>query len=151
MTIRTDSKQGLPRPGLDAAREGRSLFGYVNDKSGLNSEGVLTDSTFLYEIPEGKRLVVQRFYMHVDTASDTATAVFGVTENADGSGTFTAKTVKYHVETGADWTGVEPTEVDLDPPIAVTRDDGHAFSAQVLTNDAGAELTLGYRGWLEDE
>jgi len=151
MTIRTDSKQGLPKPGLDAAREGRSFFGYVNEKTSLNTEAVLTDSTFLREIPQGKRLVIKSFYMHLSTADDTAKVTWVTTDNADGSGDDTAQSVQYHEETGAEFTGTEPQEVDLEVPIVVTRDDGHAFSASVVTNDAGATLTLGYRGWEEDD
>lgn len=150
MTIRTNSKQGLPRPGLDAAREGRSFFGYVNDKASLNSEAVLTDSTFLRVIEEGKRLVIASFFMHLSTVDDTAKVIFVTTDHADGTGNVTYHTVQYHEETGAEFTSTEASERMLDPPIAVTQADGHAFSAQVVTNDAGATLTLGYRGWTED-
>lgn len=151
MTIRTDSKQGLPQPGLDAAREGRAFFGYVNEKASLNSEAVLTDATFLRAIELGKRLVIQSFYAHLSTANDTAKIKFVTTENADGSGDDTAQSVQYHIETGAEFMGADAQEMGLDVPIVVTRDDGQAFSAKVVTNDAGATLTLGYRGWEEDD
>jgi hypothetical protein len=151
MTIRTDAKQGLPRPGLDAAREGRDVWGYVNEKTSINTTAALTDDTFYTDIPQGKRLVVTQAYMHLGTASDTVEVEFGVTSAAAGGGDFTAVTGMYQLETGTVASEAQPSFLRFDPPIAVTKDDGDCFTAQVTGNDASAELTLEYRGWLEDE
>ncbi len=151
MTIRTDSKQGLPQPGLDAAREGRDVFGYVNATTGIDTKGVLTDATFLRALRADKRLVINRFSVALSTVEDWVTVAFGVTEEADGGGVFTPHTVEYRINTGAEHAGPTPNELVLDPPIVVTQDDGQAFTAEVQGNDSGAALTLGYRGWEEDD
>ena len=151
MTIRTDSVQGLPKPGLDAAREGRSFFRYVNEKTGIDTTGTLTDDTFYLNIEPGKRYVINQMYMHLGTDSDNVEVEFGVTSEAAGTGDFTAHTVMYQMETGTAASEVEPNLAKFDPPIVVTQDDGESFTAQVTGNDASAELTLEYRGWEEDD
>lgn len=150
MTIKTNSKQGLPQPGLDAAREGRTIHGYVNEKSGINSEAALTDATFIQNIESGYRYIITQGYMHLGTDTDSVKVEFGVTSEASGSGDFTALTCKYEMETGTQTSEVEPNFLRWDPPLCVTKDDGECFTARVLGNDAGAELTLEYHGWRED-
>lgn len=147
----TQSKAGYPQPGLDAAREGRTFHGYVNAKTGIDSEAVLTDSTFLQEIKEGKRLVMTCFYMYLSTVSDNVTVEWVTTENADGSGAITVHTVKFRIDTGAALAQMAPNIVQFDPPLVVSRDHGQALSAQVLGNDASAALTLGFHGWEEED
>lgn len=149
MTQMTESKAGLPQPGLDAAREGRAFCLKVNAKTGINSETVLTDSTLLKAIPVGKRLVIMCFYMNLGTDSDWVTMEMVVTANEDGSGAITVLSPKFRIDTGTPTSGILPGLVHLDPPLVVRRSDGHAFSAQVLGNDAAAALTLGFNGWIE--
>jgi hypothetical protein len=151
MAIYTNGKSGLPQPGLDAARDGRTVCGFVNAKTGIDTEAVLTDAAFIHALASDERLVVTCFHMHINTASDWVTAEFGVTENADGSGAFTALTLKFRVESGAAAVGAEPALVHFDPPIALTTATGQrAFTARVQGNDAAASLTLGYNGWTEE-
>jgi hypothetical protein len=147
----TDSKTGLPQPGLDAAREGRTINGYVNAKTGIDTAATLKDATFLTVIPIGKRIVVTCFYMYLSTVSDWATVTWGVTENSDGTGTYTGYTVQFREDTGAALAELQPALIHFDPPLAFTRDHGQAFTAYVQGNDAAAALTLGYAGWLEEE
>ena len=138
-----------PNPGLSAAREGRTFCGWVNAKTAINSETVLTDSTFIQEIPNGKRLVLTCFYMYVSTASDWARMELVTTGNADGSGVITVKSGQFRLDTGAAVAMTSPNLTHLDPPLIVTSNDGGALTAQVLTNDADAALTLMLHGWLE--
>jgi len=151
MTLHTNSKQGLPQPGLDAAREGRTFCRYVNEKSGLNSATVLSDSTFVTNMEQGKRYIVTCVYIHVGLVSDTVEVEYGVTTLPDGAGDFTAKTLKFELETGAANQNMEPAIIQLPVPFAFTLDDGQCITAKVLTNDAGAEVTVGYMGWEEDD
>ena len=150
MTILTESKTRFPQPGLDAAREGRAFCGYVNAQTGIDSESVLTDAKFIQVIPDGKRLVLDCFYMYVSTASDWVTVEFVTTENADGSGTITVFTPQFRIDTGVAVALSTPSLVYLSTPLIVSQDDGAALSAQVLGNDADAALTLGFHGWEED-
>ena len=149
--MKTENLVKDPNPGLSAAREGRAFCGYVNAKTGIDTEAVLTDSTFIQVIPIGKRLVMTCFYMYVSTASDWATAEFVTTANADGTGAITVKTPEFRIDTGAAVALGTPTLVHLDPPLVVTGDDGQALTAQVQGNDAAAALTLGMHGWEEDD
>ena len=141
----------FPNPGLIAAKEGRSFCGYVNAKTGIDSETVLTDSGFLLELQSGRRYVIGCFYMYLSTVSDWATAEWGVAANPDGSGTFTAKSVRFRIDTGNVQTGSMPSLTRMDPPMVFTIADGRAFTAQVQGNDAAAPLTLGFNGWWETD
>jgi len=149
--MKTENLIKDPNPSLNAARDGRSFCGWVNAKTALSSEAVLTDSTFIQEIPIGKRLVLNCFYMYVSTASDWATMELVTTGNADGSGTITVKTGQFRLDTGAAVAMTSPNLTRLDPPLVVTSNDGGALTAQVLTNDADAALTLMLYGWEEDD
>ena len=148
--MKTENLVKDPNPGLSAAREGRSFCGYVNAKTGIASETVLTDSTFIQAIGTGKRLVMTCFYMYLSTASDWVTVEFVTTANADGTGAITVKSPKFRIDTGVAVALSTPTMVRLDPPLIVNLDGG-ALSAQVQGNDAVAALTLGMHGWEEDD
>lgn len=146
----TQSKAGWPQPGLDAAREGRSFCMKVSAKTGIDSEQVLTDSTFLKAIPNGYRLVVKCFYMYLSTLSDWATMEIVTTENEDGTGQINVLSPKFRIDTGAAAIGSLPSLVSFDPPMIVTRTQtSRALTAQVQGNDANAALTLGFNGWQE--
>ena len=147
----TNNKNGMPEPGLEAAREGRGFCRKVNAKTAINALTVLTDAGFLLPIADGKRYIVKGFYMNLGTLSDWVTAEIGVTENADGSGTFTALSPMFRIDSGAAATGMDPHQATIDPPLAVTRAHGHALTARVQGNDAAAALTLALNGWYEDE
>lgn len=149
MTVMTESKAGYPQPGLDAAREGRAFCLRVSAKIGINSETVLTDSTLLKIVPIDERLVITCFYMNLGTDADWVTMEMVATADEDGSGEVTILSPKFRVDTGTPTSGILPSLVRLDPPIVVKRSDGHAFTAQVLGNDATAALTLGFYGWTE--
>lgn len=151
MSQRTNSKAGFPQPGLDAAREGRSFCGYVNAKTGIDAGPVLTDSTFLQEIPFGKRLVMSCFYMYLSTASDNVTVEFVTTANSDGTGAVTVHSGQFRLDTGAALAQQSPSLITLPVPLIVSRTDGEALSARVTGNDAAAALTLMFHGWEEDD
>lgn len=148
----TNNKTGMPEPGLEAAREGRGFCRKVNAKTAINAAAtVLTDAGFLLPIADGKRYIVRGFYMNLGTLSDWVTAEIGVTENADGSGVFTALSPMFRIDSGAAATGMDPHQATIDPPLAVTRAHGQALTARVQGNDAAAALTLALNGWYEDE
>ena len=53
----TNNKNGMPEPGLEAAREGRGFCRKVNAKTAINALTVLTDAGFLLPIADGKRYI----------------------------------------------------------------------------------------------
>lgn len=145
----TENRFDSPNPGLDAAREGRSFCGYVNAKTGIDTEAVLTDATFLKKLEAGKRFVMTQFYMYLSTASDWVTVQWVQTENEDGTGEVTVLSPKLRIDTGAALAQTSPTMVHVNPPVVVSNEDGRAFSARVQGNDAAAALTLSFHGWEE--
>ena len=147
----SNSVRGLCDPGLNAARENRDFYRYVNAKTGIDTAGVLTDVSFLLQLHPNERSVITSFTMYLSTVSDYVTAVFGVTENQDGSGDFTAMTPQYRIDSGAALVQVGPILLHFNPPLVVNRSDGQAFTAYVQGNDATAALTLGFLGWVEDD
>lgn len=151
MSVITQSKAGFSQPALDAAREGRAIQGRVNARTGIDTESVLTDASFLRVIPDGERLIVAGFYMNLGTNSDWVTAEFVVTENEDGSGAVTVLSPLLRVSTGAASSGTLPSQITMPVPMCITRSKGHAFSARVQGNDASAALTLAYAGWTETD
>ena len=149
----TDNKDGMPRPELDAAREGRTFYKWVNDQAAINAAvTVLTDAGLLMAIADGYRYVITSFMIHLTTVSDTVAMDFVTTVGADGSGIATAVSPHFHLATGAALAEDTPYIAHLNPPIVLTHKDGcHAFTARGQTNDAGAAVTVGYSGWYETE
>ena len=151
MTIYTNGKTGLPQPGLDAAREDRDLYRYVTATTGIATAAVITNATFLLQIHPNEKSVITSFTMGLSTVEDWVTAVFGTTENQDGTGDFTAMTPQFRVDTGTAMENAGPILLTFNPPLVVDRSDGQAFTAWVQGNDANAALTLGYFGWYEQD
>jgi hypothetical protein len=87
--------------------------------------------------------------MHLDTASDWATMELVVTANANGSGTVTALSPMFRIDTGNAADGQSPALIEIHPPLYLTQSHGLAFSVRAQTNDAAAALTVGCNGWTE--
>jgi len=145
------ARQNVSSAVLCAARDGRSFRKWVNEKVSVNAQTVLTDSTLLLNLEHGKRYLITSLYLALNTQSDSVEAQLGVTSEANGGGEFTAKTMKFEIVTGTTGLGITPIMMVLSVPICVTQDDGRSFTARVTTNDAGAEITLGFDGWEEDD
>ena len=141
----------IAHPGLEAGKEGRYFYGWVNGKSDVAVREVLTEVGFLNELAPDRRYIVTMFYFHLHTLSDWVTVEFGTTVNSDGSGAFTARTPQFRVDTGNVQSGSDPSYVPFyDAPIVLTDADGGAFTARVQGNDANAEFGLGYNGYYEE-
>ncbi len=149
-TANTQYRMGYPNSGYLASIEGRSVCLKIAPTTGIATATVLTDSGFLKPIPDGQRLIITCFYMYLSTISDWVTAEFGVTEHEDGSGNFTPFTPLFRLDSGDKKTDSRPDVTTFYPPMAITRAHGHAYTARVQGNDAGATLTLACNGWLED-
>ena len=71
----------LPNPGRIAAIEGRYFYGWVNAKTGIAAETVLTDAGFLGELQSNRRYFITMLYLNMSTVSDWVTVEFGTTVN----------------------------------------------------------------------
>lgn len=149
----TNAKDGMPRPEVDAGREGRTFCRWVNGKAAINAAAtVLTDAGLIMPILDGYRYFIACLFMNVDTASDTLAVDLVCTQGADGSGIVTAISPQFHISTGVAADGRQPQLTAINPPIALTHKDGyHAVTFRAQTNDAGAEATLGFTGWYETD
>jgi len=151
MTIRTDSTQGLPQPGLDAAREGRAFYKFANAQTALNAAAtVITAAGSFQDTAAGYRYVVNAVYYGLSTASDTVAFEIVTTAGAGGAGVVTARTPKYVAATTATLDGSPVGPIELDPPLVFTLDDGGCIAMRAQTNDAGASVNCGFTGWYEE-
>jgi hypothetical protein len=152
MTIRTDSTQGLPQPGLDAAREGRSVIRWVNAQAGVNAAATVITAAESYEnMMPGYRYIVNMLYYNLSTASDTVRYELGVTSLPNGGGVFTPYTPYFTAGTAATIDGSPPLPVIIDPPLCLRSTDGACIAMRLLGNDAGATINAGFGGWYEED
>lgn len=101
-------------------------------------------------ITAGMAAVITGLYMHLSTASDDMSLEVGCTANADGSGTFTAMTPEFRIETGATNFGIEPHIIHFVPPLYVKDTTGAAIAVRITTNDDAATYYYGLHGWQEE-
>lgn len=153
MTIVTNSKQGLPQPGLDAAREGRTFCCFVNEDTALNTAGgtVVTDAGATQNIEAGRRYIVASYYFALTSVADSVQFEIVTTSLPNGGGAVTAQTPRFFAGTGAANDTRDTGPIHLDPPLVFTRDDGQSIAMRVLTNDADADVTIGFTGWWETD
>ena len=152
MTIRTDSKQGLPQPGLDAAREGRSIMRWVNAQAAVNAAAtVITAAESFENMMPGYRYIIKTLYYNLSTASDTVRYEVGVTSLPNGGGVFTPYTPYLTAGTAATVDGSPTMPEQIDPPICLRSTDGACIAMRLLTNDAGATVNAGFGGWYEED
>ena len=152
MTLRTDSTQGLPQPGLDAAREGRAMGRWANAQAALNAAATVITAADSYEnMLPGYRYIVTTLYYNLSTASDTLRYELGVSSLPTGGGVFTAFTPYFNVATAATIEGSPVGPIMIDPPLCFTTDDGACICMRCLTNDAGATVNVGFNGWREED
>ena len=157
MTIRTDSKQGLPQPGLDASREGRSVGRWANAQTGLNAAATVIAVAPAGAYPgsyinmeAGYRYVITTIFFQLSTASDTIQYELGVSSLPAGGGAFTSYTPFFDAATAATIEGSPYGPIQVDPPLVFTTDNGACICMRVLTNDAGAAVNVGFNGWYEE-
>ena len=150
MTIKTEGVQGLPVPGLDAAREGRTFQCYINGDASLNAAAtVITDAGAWQTITPGYRYIVDCFYFTLTTASDTMTFEIVTTAGPGATGAVTAQTMTFFGATAATIDGMNQGPTHLTTPLCFTEADGQTIAMRVLTNDAGATVNCGFAGWWE--
>ena len=141
-----------PHPELTAGREGRTFCAYINDDTGLNAAAtVITDAGAWVEIGAGKRYFVTCFYLAVTSASDWATLELVTTDGPGATGAVNVKTIKFFQATGAASDGNQTGPIVLPMPLCLTDTDGQTIAMRVQTNDADADVNVGFNGWWEWE
>jgi hypothetical protein len=152
MTIKTDSVQGLPNPGLDAAREGRDFRAFINGRSSLNVVGgvVITNAGTTINMESGYRYVIACVYFGLTTSSDSVRFELVTTSLPNGGGAATGQTVRFIGATTATGDGLTngPIYFTGHPPV-FTQAHGQSIAMRVETNDQGATVNCGFTGWKE--
>jgi hypothetical protein len=132
-----------------AARQGRGLCGWANEKVPGAAQVVLADAGLIYNIPAGRRVMVTQWCYAVETTSDDCQFEFGY---VDAGGTFRALGPHKHVYTGAANTGRTAYDQDITPAEPVSYAAGaRRITFRVDANDAACEITMGWHGWWEYE
>lgn len=138
--------------GTEAARKGSQVIGWVNEKTGIGTNTILTDAELVYNIREGERVMIGGMTYGLFTVSDSVDLEIGFTDQANGAGSFTPISSHRHVVTGAAIAGFATQKEAFSCARAVTYSEGaRSITFRVTTNDAAAEVTLEWVGWIERE
>ena len=146
------SRLAQQTPGLEAAREGRSIRRYIANTTVTNAFVVQTAATSYYDIPEGKQVVVSRVFIGRETPDETlAGYIVGCAAiTGGGAATQMQNEIHDHVGTKKEFSG--HIEKDTNPPLVLKYSDGHrSVSMAVKATDNATVCTFGWGGWLEDE
>jgi hypothetical protein len=136
----------------EAARDGRALHKWVNDKTPGATVVVLTDVTLYYNIPVGKQVMITQLNFDVATLSDDCHFSLVSCDAVAGGGTPTEISGHAHAFTGNVQAGSFSKERDFNPPIRVRHTDGaRSISIRVDANDAALVCSCGWTGWIEPE
>lgn len=104
-----------------------------------------------YNLRAGDVVFITQYRVSLTTLSDDVTWELGITDAANGGGTFRPITCEYHVATGAANSGIVPAYFVINPPIRITYAQGaRSITFRVTTNDAGATITAAWHGWVEN-
>jgi hypothetical protein len=138
--------------GTEAARQNAHVIGWVNDKTGIGVDVILTDATLVYNIREGERVMIGGMVYGLSTISDSIHIELGYTDAANGAGSFTPISCHRHVTTGA---ALAPFSTQQEP-FAIARSVAYSEGARSITfrataNDVDAAITIEWVGWIEKE
>ena len=134
---------------LEAARQGATVHGWVDGKSGLAAETLLTDVSIIYDLSPGQRVMVCRIVMGIRTASDSMAAQIGY---IDTDGVFRGLASTKTLKTGAAPEGRQDFEsIYHHPLVARYKDGARRITFKVLANDANAECDLSWTGVVEKD
>lgn len=134
---------------------GRQIRRWINEKTGVGTETVLTDAPagvypgIYYNLSAGETVHVLMMCYGLATVSDNLVAELGMCSAVDGGGDFIPLTPKYHIATGATIAGHLDQHLNLDAnPISVPYSTASlSITIRVNANDAGAKVTVGWKGF----
>ena len=134
------------------SRLGDGLHKWVCNKTPGATEVVLTDTTLIYNIPEGKQIFIRKAWILLTSASDNCHGTLVSCNAVAGGGTPTNLDGCLVVHSAAAMYGSEHYERDYRVPIRVRYSDGaRSISIKVNANDASTEISVGWQGWVESE
>lgn len=135
-----------------ASRDGRDLHGYVNDKTGIGTNTVLTDATIVHNLKDGERVYIDKMVWGMTTANDLAHFELGYTDQPSGAGTFTPLTGHRHIVTPVPSAGFQDQSEDFVNLRQVSYSGGaRCITFRITTNDADANISAEWYGWREKE
>jgi len=140
------------KPEVQAARTGRGIQKWVNDKTPGADAVVLTDATLYFNIPVGMAVYITAMHFDVLSVEDDCHFLLVYTPTVAGVGTPVEISGHTHVYTGAAKdTGIGAKERPFNPPIRVEYAAAAAVcvTMKVDANDAAAVISCGWTGWYE--
>ncbi len=134
------------------SREGNALHRWMDDVTPGAAVSILAGASQLqYPIADGKAVFVTCFTTSLETQSDDCSFQL-MGQNAGAPGGWYQMAGHIHIRTGAANAGRDTKIAYFDPPIKLAYSDGYrGIGVQVDANDAGAQISFGWCGWVEDE
>jgi hypothetical protein len=158
VALETRRQQGASMPMniandcVEAARQGCTIVGVVNDKAGIGANTILTDASLVYNVRQGERVMIATMTYALATINDAVHIEVGYTDQPNGAGSFTSLTAHRHITTGGAIAGFSTqAEVFACPRVASYRMGARSVTFRVTANDALAEVGLEWTGWIEKE
>ena len=146
-------KYAQSQAGLYAAREGRALRKWDNNWNPGGAQGgafVSDQEGLIYNLEAGEQVIIFGWYFGV-SFDDSCQFQIGVTDQADGAGTFTAlagartqdKDATYHTGCRENWDR-------FDPPLRARYSEGaRCVTIKVILNGTNPSCNMGWEGILE--
>ena len=155
MTTATSMGRASPPENIDvslrAARRGDALHKWVNAKKPGATEVALTDATLVYNIPEGKQVIILSAWLALSSVNDNIKANLVTSDLPDGVGTLTDIDGRMQTSSDAALYGNEYCERDYKVPLCIKHSDSVAsITFEVDANDANCEISCGWQGWVEN-
>ena len=133
------------------ARIGNAVHKWVNDVTPGATEVVLVNPSLVYNIPADSQVMITRLYIGLLTPSDNVHANLVGCSAVDGGGTATDLCGHEHIYSSGNLAGTENAAHEFRPPIRVRNTDYASISVRVDCNDATAEMSASWCGFVETE
>lgn len=138
--------------GIEAARQGCQVIGWVNDEDGIGTDTIMTAASLVYNVRRGERVMISCMTYGLITINDSIHVELGFTDQANGAGSFTPISGHRHVLSGAAIAGFTTQRENFTCPRPARYSEGaRSITFRVTANDINAEVTLEWVGWIEKE
>jgi len=135
-----------------AAVEGDGLHLWANDITPGAADIVLTNIGLYYNVPAGRQVIITGFSVYLGTVSDDCHFNLVSCTAVAGGGAATDISCHQHITTGAAIAGFLSHKFVFTTPIRIRYSDGaRSISMRVHANDAAAEITVSWGGFVMDE
>jgi len=142
----------LSNDAAEHARQGAQVIGWVNDKTGIGTNTILTDATLVYNVRSNERIFIVEIAYGLTTTSDQVHVEAGYTSQPNGGGSFTPLCAHRHITTGQSIAGFLDREEEFSMPRVCSYSQGaRSITFRVTANDTDAAVTVEWAGWIETE